>query len=504
MVAQRRLAALAAVMASTLYAWSAEPLSPAEQEKLLTKSLELHGESLKLFNAGKPAEAVRLARQALEVDEQLCPPADYPNGHPLLATSLTNLGVLLHATGEYGKALPYFERALAMNERLYPPKDYKEGHPDLATSLNNLGSLLQTMGENGKALLYFEKALAMRKRLYPKGHAELAISLNNLGFLLHAMGENGKALRYHEEALAMRERLYPKGHAELAVSVSNVGFLLHAMGQNGKALPYYEKALAMTERLYPPEVYKYGHPELAISLNNLGGLLSEMGETGKALPYYEKALAMRERLYPPERYKDGHPDLAASLNSLGFLLNELGQYGKALPPLRRGLEMYSRQAARETASAPEAQALAFLRSLPRTRDAYLFACLQVPEEPVPSIYDHVWPTKGALLQLVARRHQAALAAAVESPETRKNWERLQEVRRQLNRLAVNPGKAAAVRDRHVAELTDEQEKLERELAKAIPRTGAAQAPRHSRTGRPRQEARSQHRLYRHRALRPLW
>ena len=78
-----------------------------------------------------------------------------------------NLGYLLHAMGEYGKALPYYEQALAMRERGYSPDKFKNGHRDVATSLSNLGILLQAMGEYGKAQLYYEKALAMFERLYP-------------------------------------------------------------------------------------------------------------------------------------------------------------------------------------------------------------------------------------------------------------------------------------------------------------------------------------------------
>src|SRR5262249_15650807 len=80
----------------------------------------------------------------------------------------------------------------------------------------------------------------------------------------------------------------------------------------------------------------------------------------------------------------------------------------------------------------------------------------------------VWPSKGLLLGLLSRRHQAVLVAASDSTETRRQWERLQEARRQLHHLAIEPGKDAAARDRRLAELTDEQEKLERDLAKGLP------------------------------------
>ncbi len=429
-----------------------------------------------LSSMGEHGQALPCYEKALAMKQRLYPPERYKDGHPELALSLSNLGTLLQKMGEYGKALPYLEKALAMTERLYPPERYPGGHPHLATSLNNLGALLQLMGESGKALPFYEKALAMMERLYPPerykdGHPALATSLNNLGSLLKSMGEYGKALPYFEKALAMRQRLYPperypNGHPQLARSLNNLGSLLELMGEHSKALSWYEKALAMNQRLYPPERFKDGHPELATSLHNLGGLLHSMGEYGKALPYSEKDLAMTERLYPPERYRDGHPELASSLSNLGGLLQSMGENGKALPYLQRGLRLYTRQVQREVASAPEVQALALVRSFPRTKDANLSVAWRLPVAERQALHADVWPTKGLLLDLVSRRHQSAQAAA--APETRQQWEQLIAVRRQLNRLAVEPGNDPNARARRLTELADKQERLERDLATILP------------------------------------
>ena len=80
------------------------------------------------------------------MDQALYPKERYPQGHPDLATSLNNLGLLLQAQGDYGEARAYLQRALAMHQALYPKERYPQGHPDLATSLNNLGVLLQAQG----------------------------------------------------------------------------------------------------------------------------------------------------------------------------------------------------------------------------------------------------------------------------------------------------------------------------------------------------------------------
>ena len=56
--------------------------------------------------------------------------------HPLTATSLNNLGLLLYAQGEYESARPYYERALAIfEERL------GANHPHTQTVRGNLARL---------------------------------------------------------------------------------------------------------------------------------------------------------------------------------------------------------------------------------------------------------------------------------------------------------------------------------------------------------------------------
>jgi tetratricopeptide (TPR) repeat protein/CHAT domain-containing protein len=350
----------AALVALGMPGGRTQPISPAGRDKAgqkpaqprLEELWELHRTAKQFYEQGKYAEATESTRRALALAERLYPKERFPDGHPLLALSLNNLGFLLVARGRLDEALPYFERALAMRERLYPRGRYPDGHPDLATSLNNLGFLLRERGRLDAALPYCERALAMSERLYPKerypqGHPDLANGLNNLGAVLQARGRLDEALPYYERALAMRQRLYPEGrfpdgHPELAISLNNLGFLLQARGRLDEALPYFERALAMLERLYPKERFPDGQPDLATSLNNVGFLLVARGRLDEALPYHERALAMRQRLFPQGRYPAGHPDLAQSLNNLGTLLWARGRRDEALPYYQRALAMQER------------------------------------------------------------------------------------------------------------------------------------------------------------------
>jgi CHAT domain-containing protein/Tfp pilus assembly protein PilF len=430
-----------------------------------------------LWSLGEPAKALSLYEKALAMNQRLYPGSRFKDGHPHLAGSLNNMGFVLHALGEPAKALPFFEKALAMNQKLYPESRFPDGHPSLALSLNNMGFVLWSLGEQVRALPFREKALAMKQKLYPvsrfpDGQPSLAISLNNMGFALWSLGEPARALPYFEKALAMYQKLYPEsrfkdGHPSLAQSLNNMGFVLLSLREPARALPFFEKALVMRRKLYPESRFKNGHPDLAHSLQNMGFVLQSRGEPSGALPFFEKALAMNQQLYPASRFKDGHPDLARSLDYMGFVQQALGTPARALPFFEKALAMYRQETSREIAFAPEARALAWLASLPRTRDGSLSTALDVPESAAAS-YLPFWHDRGAVFRLLLRRHESAQVARLSSPEANRKWLQLADVRRRVSRLLVEPGKDPAARDRLLEKLETEQQHLERDLARLLP------------------------------------
>jgi hypothetical protein len=135
--------------------------------------------------------------------------------------------------------------------------------------------------------------------------------------------------------------------------------------------------------------------------------------------------------------------------------------------LEKALAMYRKQTSREIASAPEARALAWLASLPATRDGYLCAALHVPTSG-PASYLPFWHDRGAVFRLLLRRHESAQVARLKSKEAHEKWLQLADIRRRVARLLVEPGKNPAARDRLLEKLETEQEKLERDLAKLLP------------------------------------
>src|SRR5688500_10005304 len=74
-----------------------------EEQKLADEAKALTREGFQLYQRGQPAEAVAKVRRALEIRQKLYPESKYPEGHPALAASISNLGFIHQATGSFEK-----------------------------------------------------------------------------------------------------------------------------------------------------------------------------------------------------------------------------------------------------------------------------------------------------------------------------------------------------------------------------------------------------------------
>ncbi|GFK92245.1 Photosystem I assembly protein Ycf3 [Fundidesulfovibrio magnetotacticus] len=304
-----------------------EDRAEAEARVLNAAASDLNRRVVALYDQGKYAETLPLAREALTLREKVLGPE-----HLDTATSLNNLAALFKSMGDYAHAKPLYERALAVLEKVQGPE-----HPDTATSLNNLAVLLESMGDYANAKPLYERVLAIREKVQGPEHPDTATSLNNLAGLFKSMGDYAHAKPLYERALAIREKVQGPEHPSTATSLNDLAGLFKSMGDYAHAKPLYERALAVLEKVLGPE-----HPSTATSLNDLAALFKSMGDYAHAKPLFERVLAIREKVQGPE-----HPSTATSLNNLAALLESMGDYAQAKPLHERAL------AIREKALGPE-------------------------------------------------------------------------------------------------------------------------------------------------------
>jgi tetratricopeptide (TPR) repeat protein len=216
-------------------------LGRADDAKILRSAVqnriaadELNKKVVELYQAGKYAEAIPLAQQALAIYEKALGP-----DHPDVPTALTNLAALHYQQGRYVEAEPLLKRALAIREKALGPD-----HPDVATALNNLAELYRDQGRYAEAEPLYKRALAIWEKALGPDHPDVATALNNLAELYADQGRFADALPLYKRALAIDEKALGPDHPSVALALNNLAELYADQGRFADALPLVRRTIS--------------------------------------------------------------------------------------------------------------------------------------------------------------------------------------------------------------------------------------------------------------------
>jgi tetratricopeptide (TPR) repeat protein len=241
------------------------------------------------------------------------------------ANLYNNEAALRRARGEHDEAIRLHEQALALREHILGPE-----HPDVATTLSNLGLVVGDTGDYAKAQELHERALAIRERALGPDHPNVASSLDNVGGMARALGEYETARALHERALGVWERSVGPEHPGVAVSLSSLAVVYLRLGDDAAATKAAERALAIREGQLGPD-----HPDVAMTLDVLASLRWSAGRHDEALAMAERSLAIRQQALGPS-----NAQVAASLLNLAGKYRVLEQWGEAATRYQRALEIW--------------------------------------------------------------------------------------------------------------------------------------------------------------------
>ncbi|WP_300016548.1 tetratricopeptide repeat protein [uncultured Roseobacter sp.] len=154
---------------------------------------------------GRPNDAERLYREALEIDR-----VTIGEGHPEHATRLNNLAGVLREQGRLEEAERLYREAIEIDRVAIG-----EEHPSYAIRLSNLARLVNEMGRSGEAEELYLRALEIDRITIGDAHINYAIHLNNLAFVVLGLDRFEEAEQYYIRALKIFKSALPPDHSHI-------------------------------------------------------------------------------------------------------------------------------------------------------------------------------------------------------------------------------------------------------------------------------------------------
>jgi tetratricopeptide (TPR) repeat protein/nucleoside phosphorylase len=242
---------------------------------------------------------------------------------PSVATSRSNLALVLQALGDLPRAKELLERALASDLQNLGEED-----PSVAISRNNLALVLQDLGDLPRAKELLERALASDLQNLGEDHPSVARSRSNLAGVLQALGDLPRAKELIERALASALQNLGEDHPSVATRRSNLALVLQALGDLPRAKELLERALASALQNLGED-----HPSVATSRSNLAAVLRALGDLPRAKELLERALASAL-----QNLGEDHPSVATLRSNLAMVLKDLGVLPRAKELLEQSID----------------------------------------------------------------------------------------------------------------------------------------------------------------------
>ena len=244
-----------------------------------------------------------------------------------LALSLSHVGDLRTARGEFPAAEDAYRRAVAM-QRALPPGQRDDAA--LAQSLFGLGNELQNRGRSAEAEKTLRESLALQEARFKGPNEDTARTLDVLAWTVRDRNPN-EAIPIMQRAVNMQRAVWGEiPYPDYAGALNDLGVMYRDHGDYAKSEPLLREALAMDRRLLGDK-----HPELALDLNALAAVLQDKGDLAGAESTFRQALAMQRELLG-----DVHPDVANTLNNLAYVLYDKGDTRGALDAETQALDTY--------------------------------------------------------------------------------------------------------------------------------------------------------------------
>jgi tetratricopeptide (TPR) repeat protein len=165
----------------------------------------------------------------------------YGTLHPLVTSTLHNIGIILLFAEMYDKVIKYFQQAASIRIA-----NLGIDHPEVCATMMKVGLIKVSQRDFDKALVTFTQVLHSRRKALGYDHPQTVKVLNNIACVHYECGGYVAASKSVEEALEiLRKSGAGNSRALLAMPIllSNHGFVLSKRGLNQEASDAYREAL---------------------------------------------------------------------------------------------------------------------------------------------------------------------------------------------------------------------------------------------------------------------
>ena len=241
------------------------------------------------LDQGQLAEAERLVREGLAIDQRRLSPQD-----PSRTKAASALGRIEEERGAYDEAVKTLDETI----RLQSAKN--EISTDLSESINELATAHYYLGHFALADALYRRGLAMDRRLYGAVHPRVADDFYDMGLVQHDLGDNRQAEQDYRQALEIKQSWYGKEHPDTALIMAAVGQALVYQGRYDEAAGFLQEALGIQERIFGKV-----HPQVAMGLNVLGLLELRRGRLSAAEQDFTRMADINRAVYDDRHYLVG-------------------------------------------------------------------------------------------------------------------------------------------------------------------------------------------------------
>ncbi len=273
---------------------------------------------------GKLAEAEGAFRRVLANGERRLGP-----DHPDLATVLNNLALVLHDRGLLEEATLLYRRSIDLKERSFGPT------PRLAASLSNLGELERALGEYAQAERRFVRAQEIMEAAVGPESVYVGLLLASRGLIHRDRGELELAESLLERGTRVVEASVGPEHRRFAQKLVQMASLDFRRGRLREAAAAQERALRIFRLQLEP-----ANAEVSAATRDLAQVVASQGDAGRAANLLaEVVAATEERLRKQPENREDLVLLASAWLESGRLAAAAGDHEAASSRFARAIEL---------------------------------------------------------------------------------------------------------------------------------------------------------------------